>query len=251
LSADLRVLAQASENGTLRLRDTATGEVRSLKVGDDPIGQIALSPDGSQLITGSFRQPLRWWDLPSGTNSLLETESHRVLFSPDGSTLAVFAGPQRIELWNTSARSLRKVLLGKSPLGPAVAFSPDGHLLATASDPMSAEQSIQIWDGSSGKSLGACIGHKQGILLLAFSADGRTLASASHDNTLKLWNVATQQELLSLPHVGMDGLLFSPDGQRLVAGQRGPGGGIRFYPAPAPEENSVASQVESGDPRAD
>jgi WD40 repeat protein len=67
------------------------------------------------------------------------------------------------------------------------------------------------------------------------------LASASDDSTLKLWNVATQQELVTIRRLGgtVRELLFSPDGTMLV-GSRGvasrSGVGLRFYRAPQFEQ---------------
>jgi WD40 repeat protein len=60
------------------------------------------------------------------------------------------------------------------------------------------------------------------VFSLAFSPDGKTLASASDDSTLRLWNVATQQELLSIRRLGgaLSRLTFSPDG-RILAGLSG------------------------------
>ena len=52
---------------------------------------------------------------------------------------------------------------------------------------------------------------------------------------MKLWNVATQQEVLNLRHLGttLSGLLFSPDGNILLGGSGalGPNGGLRVYRA--------------------
>jgi WD40 repeat protein len=100
---------------------------------------------------------------------------------------------------------------------------------------------IGLWDTATGQSLGACIGHKQGIIGLAFSADGRTLASVSHDSTLKLWSTATLQQLLnfSIPG-GANSPVFSSDGSLLAVGQSFQQSGIRFFSAPQ------ATQSEPG-----
>jgi WD40 repeat protein/serine/threonine protein kinase len=239
LSADLGLLAEPLRDGTVRLLETTTAKSRLLDTGDGRLNELALSPDGRQLITGGFNAPLRWWDLQANTNSILAPESHRVFFSPDGGTLALLSNPERLELWSVSNRCMRVVLRLDSPLGLAVAFSHDGRLLAAASNPLEPEQSIRIWETVRGSLLGTCIGHKQGIVGLAFSADNKTLGSASHDNTLKLWNVATQQELLSLsgPGLGADGLVFSPDGRLLACNQGLRERGVRVFSASPNEED--------------
>jgi WD40 repeat protein len=239
LSANLGLLAEPLRDGTVRLLETATANFRLLNTGDGRLNELALSPDGRQLITGGFNAPLRWWDLQANTNSILAPESHRVFFSPDGGTLALLSNPEHLELWSVSNRCRRVVLRVDSPLGPAVAFSHDGRLLAAASNPLEPEQSIRVWETVRGSLLGTCIGHKQGIMCLAFSADDKTLGSASHDNTLKLWNVATQQELLSLsgPGLGTDGLVFSPDGRLLACNQGLRERDIRVFSASPNEED--------------
>jgi serine/threonine protein kinase/WD40 repeat protein len=248
LSADFGVLAEPLRDGAVRLLDTTTAQSRLLETGDRRLNEVALSPDGHQLITGGFNGPLRWWDLQANTNSLLAQETHRVLFSPDGSLLALQTNPERIELWGVSDRSLRAVLRSDSPMGPAIAFSPDGRLFAAASNPLEPEQSIRVWETVRGSLVGTCIGHKQGIVCLAFSADNKTLGSASHDNTLKLWNVISQQELLSLagPGLGTGGLVFSPDGKLLASSEGPPERGIRFYSgSPGEDETEQMSSKES------
>jgi WD40 repeat protein len=248
LSSDLRVMAEAVGSGVIRLYNTSTKEVSDLMVGKAPLFEMALSPDGRQLITGGMGQPSSWWDLTSRTNVVFGTGMRRALFSPEGKCVLVLNGTARPELWDVATRSLRVVLSAQSSLGPAAAFSPDGKEVAIASDPLVAEQMIGVWDIKTGRYLGACIGHKQGIGGLAFSADGRTLASTSHDSTLKLWNTATLQQLLnfSIP-VGLSNPCFSPDGtllaveQSFSVQQRG----IRLYSAHQPAVSDLTARINA------
>jgi eukaryotic-like serine/threonine-protein kinase len=236
LSGDLATLAEALDDGHVRLWNTQTHESVQLKVSDGRVDLAVLSPNGRQLVTGGFQHPLRWWDLRYGTNIVLETDARRVLFSPDGRWLVTFGRGNPVLLWDASNCTVRTNLSVESPAGFSAAFSFDGTLLATTSDLNDPDQGIRLWEVPSGKSFGTCTGHKQAVFSVAFSPDGKTLVSASDDSTLKFWNVATQQELLSFPRLGagMTQLLFSPDGRVLAAaGAAGSEtGGIRFYRAP-------------------
>jgi len=74
----------------------------------------------------------------------------------------------------------------------AVAFSPDGHILASSSD----EQIVRLWVIS--RTLQR---HTGWIWSVAFSPDGQTLASASDDQTIKLWDVSTGECLRTLQDI--------------------------------------------------
>ncbi len=72
----------------------------------------------------------------------------------------------------------------------SVAFSPDGRFIASGSY----DNTIKLWDASSGKLIRSLEGHQSEVRSVAFSPDGRSIASGSYDNTVKLWEVKTGAE---------------------------------------------------------
>ena len=126
-----------------------------------------------------------------------------------------------------------KTLEGHSNIVWAVAFSPDGKTLASASAlddklldgqdeaKLSVEEleTIRLWDGRSGAALKTLEGHSNSVIAVAFSPDGKTLASASHDETIRLWDGRSGAALKTLEghsSILMD-VAFSPDGKRLAS----------------------------------
>jgi len=254
-TGDLRTMAQAADDGMVRLWDTTTREATTLKVADGGVDFVALSPDGKTLITLNTRgrdrgdrgeRTLRRWDLSSGTNVVWAAEASRVFFSPNGRLLATTGRGSTVQLWEAATlKPLAKLESEEPPaavtfggFGPfggnflPPAFSADSRILAVASQ----DDTIRLWDTATGKLLGSCVGHKQGVRSIAFAPDGKTLATSSDDSTVKFWNVASQQELLNYRQLGatLSGLMFSPDGRMLVGGSGvfSDKGGLRFFRAP-------------------
>jgi WD40 repeat protein len=88
-SPDGAQLATASDDGTARLWDAATGTARlTLKGHTGPVARVAFSPDGAQLATASADGTIRLWDTAAGrclaTLAALPDDGYAVLL-PDGS----------------------------------------------------------------------------------------------------------------------------------------------------------------------
>ncbi|MBL8793136.1 MAG: hypothetical protein JNM56_04465 [Planctomycetia bacterium] len=110
--------------------------------------------------------------------------------SPTGKMLAV-GDKDTIRL--VDAATQKDVAAMKAHIGAvtALAFSPDGKLLASGGD----DKTICLWSADTGKQLRKFAGHQAGIAAVSFSADGATLTTRDNNQKTHVWELATGKQL--------------------------------------------------------
>lgn len=194
-----------------------------LTLGERATG-IAWSPDGATLAVSTS----------SGLwvyNATIFTAPPRLLRVAGGPVLDVAISADNliataltdgtVRLWDIATGGQRAVLRGHTQPVRAIAFSPDGTLVASGGgdEATGADSDIRLWDVAARTQTATLAGHEGAITGLAFSPDGTLLASASLDTTVRLWDVASASPVTILTNhtAAVRDVAFDPAGSLLAS----------------------------------
>ena len=184
-----------------------------------PVKALAISPDGTHAVSGSFdTSAIRW--------SLARNSAEQVLRFHDGAVNAVAylkdgrvvtAGADtHIAIWTTGRQQPDKILDGHTGPIAGLAVSPDGTVLASASW----DHTVRLWplNGSEPRVLE---GNAQNVNGVAFSPDGKNVVSAGYDATLRIWPLKGGSEIVRNLPTPLNAVAVAPDGEILASGANG------------------------------
>jgi WD40 repeat protein/serine/threonine protein kinase len=195
------------------------------------ITRISFDRNDDRLVTTGEDGTARVWDVASGrslgTFSAADAGTAPVAaLSPDGTQLATSskAAEGVIRLWDVRTGALARTWPGHATWVSALAFSPDGSMLASGSE----DQNARLWTVSTGSLVRTLEGHGDEVNLVAFSPDGERLVTGSVGE-LRIWEVATGALVEhQIDHRGyMVDAQFSPDGELLATA--GDDGAVRVW----------------------
>jgi len=213
----------------------------------------AISTGGRYLGLLLADGTVRIWDLELGVQRpplKPKGQAQLAVPSPDGRTVAM-ASADGVTLYDLGTRGALGSLSGLKGTALAVAFTPDGKVIATGGS----DGKVTLWPVDKRAAKQTLQAHAGGVRALAMKPDGTLIASGGADRTVKIWDAKTGKAVGDIG--GLDGevsyLQFAPDGKRLFAGTTGgtlvaidPATGKVTVKVDAPDKTSVMAVSASG-----
>lgn len=235
--AEAAKAAHAKSQEEQKARDEAAAKAaEATKAAEAALTSVAFSADGSRLAAGAENGTITVWDAAAGKSLDLLTGAGgpvRCLAFAADSQLVSAGDDQKAIVWNANPAWQLVAQLGPSKDDPqntgtsrfefrvlALAFSPDGKLLATGGGEPSRSGELLLWDVEKRELVREVAdAHSDTVFGIEFSRDGSQIVSGAADKFVKIHNVADGSHVRSFEghtHHVMD-VSWKADGSRLVS----------------------------------
>lgn len=215
-SPDGTRVVTASDDNSARVWDAATGAVLlQLKGHGRRVTSASFSPDNRRIVTSSADGSAQVWDA-TGAETVLQLTGHddrvwSATFSPDGSRILTGAFDGTAHVWDsTTGNEILKFRADSEGVNMA-SYSPDGKTIVTAG------AELKAYDATTGAEIAQILGHNGEVLSVVYDHRGDRIASSAQDNTARVWDAETKEQLLQLPHGNwVRSVQFSADDRLIV-----------------------------------
>eukprot|EP00906_Rhabdomonas_costata_P036969 RCo051909 len=174
------------------------GEEAPLFGHTDSVRALAMSPDGTRVVSGSDDDTFKVWNLHS------RKEEHTikghtgwvnsVAMTLDGTLLVSGSRDKTIKVWDCNSWKEVRCLSGHTGPVNAIAITPDGTRVVSGSG----DETVKVWSLPSGEQEFDLTGHTDSVRAVLTSPDGMRLVSGGDDCTIKVWILHTGKEERSL-----------------------------------------------------
>ena len=247
-SPDGQMIAAASEDGTVKLRDRQGRDLKSppkqtgtsTEIATDQMSWMDFSPDGQTIAYLTRDGVLRLWDLRREESATIQDSTSRissVSFSPDSRFIATGSDDGIVKQWNRQGQVLNTSPENHNRSVNLVTY-PDAQTIISAS---SESGRIRVWNLQDNSS--TVLPVNEPITTLSILPDGETIA-VPVDNTVKLWNRQGQELATLRGHLeSVNAVAFSPHDQTVISA--GKDGLIIWWKSQGEVPEILQSQMDS------
>lgn len=195
---------------------------RAMPRHDGPVRALAVTPDGTRLVSGGDDRTVRIWDLASGRlERTLEGHTdpvRAVAVSPDGRRVLSGGAYDEVRVWDLRSGKFVHTIASQAGYRAvyAVAVAPDGGRVVWGG----AGASVHVWDLAGGRLEHTLRNGDLTVRTVAITPDGKSALSGGDGGTVQVWDLATGRLVRALDgHINpVFAVAVAPDGSRVVSG---------------------------------